>query len=251
MTLIPKGYRLGLYRSFVIYYHIPFRRWRMKRLYRHFIGSGELAFDVGAHLGNRTRVLADLGADTVSFEPQPACRGLLENWYGEDARIKLEFTALGAQAGQTEMLLSSRHPTLASTDRAWVEDVGKTAEFQGIQWDARHKIAVHTLNDMISRYGMPAFIKIDAEGHEPAILKGLSAPVKAVSFELLGQQRHRAIACIDRLETLGTYRFNYSPGETMRLSLSHFVRADEMKAIVNSYSSGQRSADIYAILQNN
>jgi hypothetical protein len=60
---------LGFFRSLVIY-HSPatLRAWR--RFYKDFLSPGDLAFDVGAHVGTRARAMRAAGAKVVALEPQ-------------------------------------------------------------------------------------------------------------------------------------------------------------------------------------
>jgi hypothetical protein len=44
----------GIARSLWIYYRSPGRRRWMNRLYSRFVRSGDLVFDIGAHVGDRT-----------------------------------------------------------------------------------------------------------------------------------------------------------------------------------------------------
>jgi hypothetical protein len=44
-----------------------------KTLLSEFIRPGDLAFDVGANIGDRTDLMLSLGANVVAFEPQPIC----------------------------------------------------------------------------------------------------------------------------------------------------------------------------------
>ena len=44
-------------------------------------------------------------------------------------------------------------------------------------------VKVTTLDDEIKKYGAPSFCKIDVEGLEVDVLRGLSSPIKMISFE--------------------------------------------------------------------
>ncbi len=68
---------VGLARSVAIYHAIPLRQRRLRRLYGHFVGAGDLVFDIGAHAGNRVRAFAALGCQVVAVEPQPDFARLL------------------------------------------------------------------------------------------------------------------------------------------------------------------------------
>ena len=60
---------LGLLRSVVIY-HNPVRTRPLRDFYRGFLGPNDLAFDIGAHVGNRSRAMRAAGARVVALEPQ-------------------------------------------------------------------------------------------------------------------------------------------------------------------------------------
>lgn len=66
----------GLARSLFIYWR-PGRQRGLKRLYQPFIVSNKPAFDIGAHLGDRSAAFNALGARVVALEPQPA----LAKWF--------------------------------------------------------------------------------------------------------------------------------------------------------------------------
>jgi FkbM family methyltransferase len=69
---------------------------------------------------------------------------------------------------------------------------------------------------MISKYGMPDFIKIDVEGYEFKVLSGLSKMPKCISFEFHTAEIETAIACVNRLQGC---QFNYCLGEPGQFAL--------------------------------
>src|SRR4030095_1106868 len=74
----------GIARSLVTYYGPFWRRRRMAVFYRQFLHPGDLAFDIGAHVGNRIRVFRRIGARVVAVEPQPDFVAVLQRLYGRD-----------------------------------------------------------------------------------------------------------------------------------------------------------------------
>ena len=62
-----------LRRSLDVYYGDPARDAAMDALYARFVRAGDLAFDIGAHVGDRIGSFRRLGARVVALEPQPLC----------------------------------------------------------------------------------------------------------------------------------------------------------------------------------
>ena len=56
----------------------------MRRFYRPFVPAGGLAFDIGAHTGNRLHAFLALGARVVAVEPQPELVARLERRFGKE-----------------------------------------------------------------------------------------------------------------------------------------------------------------------
>src|SRR5690606_39688933 len=80
----------GIARSLVIYHGQPAKHRRALRLYGEFLGPGDLAFDIGAHVGGRVRTWRRLGARVVAVEPQPDCLRVLRLLFGRDRQVRSE-----------------------------------------------------------------------------------------------------------------------------------------------------------------
>jgi len=239
-------HRLGLWRSVLMYHGIPFRRRRLTRFYAGFIRSGDLCFDVGAHVGSRLRAWTPLGARIVAVEPQPECMTLLRRWYGDRPDIILIEQAVGAVPGTADLLVSSRTPTVTTLSSAWTEAVRRDRAFEKVRWDYRLPVMVTTLDELITRHGLPAFCKIDVEGYEREVLKGLSQPIPALSFEFIPACLGTARGCVAYLAELGRYEFNWSVGEAQRLRSSGWLDAAQLLACLDDIASTGKSGDIYA-----
>ncbi len=221
----------------------------MSRFYQQFIAEGDLCFDVGAHVGNRVRAWRRLGARVIAVEPQPQCLSVLRYLYGRDGAVEVVPSAVGASRGRTMLHTSSTNPALSTTDADWVAELTSgDRRFAPIQWDIRLEVDVDTLDDLITRYGEPTFCKIDVEGSELMVLRGLSRALPALSFEFLPVSIDRAFACIDRLASLGSYRFRWSAAETMRWASLEWIDGDGMKDLLAGQPVEGYSGDVYALL---
>jgi FkbM family methyltransferase len=237
---------LGLARSIAIYYGNPFKLRQMAHFYQAFICPGDLCFDVGAHVGNRLRVWSKLGARCVGVEPQPLCMALLRRWYGRNPAIELVEQAVGATAGAQTLHISESNPTVTTLSGQWIAQVQQEESFAAVHWDTAATVEVTTLDALIARFGKPAFCKIDIEGYEAEALAGLSQPLPALSFEFLPASKDVALACIERLEQLGRYQYNWSLGERHQWERPQWVTAPVVRAFLAGLQAGEMSGDVYA-----
>lgn len=238
----------GLARSLLIYYAIPGRALAWRRFYSQFVSPGDLCFDVGAHVGNRTAALLAIGAKVIAVEPQPLLVRTLERLYGSRKDLTILSVALGAAAGRGQMLISARNPAVSTLSSAWAAEVGKASGFAQTEWDGRAEVDVSTLDALIAKYGRPVFCKIDVEGFELDVLRGLSRPLPVLSFEYLPPVTDRALACLTRLIELGDYRFNLIESEFPRFALPDWVASQEIATRLKNMSNNQRAGEIFAQL---
>jgi len=158
----------------------------------------------------------------------------------------LERCALGAEAGAGEMLISRQNPTLSSLSSEWVESTGDVKGFRHVSWDNRQQVSIETLDALIILHGVPSFCKIDVEGYEQDVLRGLTQSIPALSFEFLAAQRELAANCVDQIARLGNYTFNISYGETSALMLPTWCSAQEILDRLEKLPMHVSSGDIYA-----
>ena len=89
-----------------------------------------------------------------------------------------------------------------------------------------------TLDKLIEKYGEPVFIKIDVEGFELEVLKGLTRPVKLLSYEYtVPEQIDRVIECMEQIQKVNPkIECNYSIGESMDFALEEWQSPEISKA---------------------
>ncbi|MCI0610766.1 MAG: FkbM family methyltransferase [Anaerolineae bacterium] len=239
---------LGFSLSFLIYYGLPFHHRALTQIYTPFIQPGDLCFDLGAHLGDRIRAWSQLGAHIIALEPNPAAMRWLRRLYGNRPNIVLIEQAVGAHPGEGTFWISRLTPSISTLSHEWLSKVQKTPRFAGARWQEHIPVTVTTLDALIAQYGKPAFCKIDVEGAELDVLKGLSQALPALSFEYIPATIETALGCIDRLSQLGNYEYNWRVSEFPRLRSQVWLSPQAMTTQLQRMTRDSNSGDVYARL---
>jgi FkbM family methyltransferase len=237
----------GIERSVRIYYGGQERMRRMTALYGCFVRPGQLVFDIGSHVGDRIAAFRRLGCRVVAAEPQPAAFAFLRDKYDRQHGVTLVHAAVSDRAGTLALRLNLANPTVSTASNAFIDAADGAAGWEGQRWERVITVPAVTLDGLIARHGMPAFAKIDVEGFELEVLKGLSRPLPALSFEFTTIQRDVAEACIARLVALGSYDFNVALGESQHLAFARPIGAEEMLRHLRGLPHSANSGDVYAV----
>jgi FkbM family methyltransferase len=226
------------------------RSWRKRALvfYSQFVEQGSLCFDIGANIGNRTELFAELGATVVAVEPQANCVAKLNKRYAKSKQVRIIQKVVGPCEGEAVLQVCDRdNGRLSSCSEEWIsasKSIGSI--FSPLKWERSIKVPMTTLDSLIAQFGMPSFCKIDVEGFEYEVIKGLTQPIKAVSLEFATHHLPPAVDSIRRLAELGLTGFNYSMGESTEWALPKFVSADEICNILRKLPEKLAYGDVYA-----
>lgn len=213
--------------------------------YRQFVKEGDVCFDVGANVGNRVQPLLNIGAKVVAVEPQESCYTILKEKFGNT--ISIVTKGLGAQEDKQTLYIANAS-TISSFSKDWIDSV-KDDRFKDYNWNKTEEIEMTTLEKLIQEYSLPAFIKIDVEGYELEVLKGLESAIDTISFEyVVPEQTERAINCVERIvEIHPDTVFNYSIGESMELQESNWMNTETLiELMVSDKFTNTHFGDIYS-----
>ncbi|MGB0887255.1 MAG: FkbM family methyltransferase [Vicingaceae bacterium] len=220
-----------------------FKKGERKEFYSEFIKKGDVVFDVGANKGNRTVIFLELGAKVVAVEPQRECYEHLIKRFGNT--IDLVKLGLGEKENKETMYVSGS--TLISSFSKDHVDMMQEDRFKGADWGDTIEVQMTTLDVLIGMYGVPSFCKIDVEGYEYDVLKGLSKPLKALSLEYIVPENTLVLVdCLKHLAGLGKIECNFSYGESMKFSLDKWKTGQEMVDFVQTQEFTNTSyGDVY------
>ena len=203
---------VGLYRAARILYRQWLNQAELEEfrqdvaLYSELVEAGSLCFDVGANIGKKTEALLEAGAKVVAFEPQPSCMKELEARCSPyRSRLCKYQRAVGAEPGEATLYVHDIR-SHSSLEQDWGG---------GSKALASIRVPVITLDQAIAQVGQPEYCKIDVEGWEHEVLKGLTQPIPLLSFEYHLQRRSidKTLACLDYLSRFGELRINVTSGK--------------------------------------
>lgn len=249
----PLYYRLRSSRIHDIYRRIAAKdkiEARNKQLdfYRNFLKglrSGELIFDVGANEGFKADLFLRMGARVVAIEPDETNQSILRESF-----VKLRFTRKPLE------IVGKAVSDKVATETMWIDGPGSAVNTLSPKWatalkenKARHQykhwgldfaksktVETTTLEMLIASYGTPIFIKIDVEGHELGVIRGLQRPVPYLSFEVnLPDFRSEGLQCVELLKGLAVNgKFNYAVSCEEGFALDQWPNADQFSRVLEN-----------------
>jgi FkbM family methyltransferase len=196
------------------------KRKELLAFHRAFVRPGELCFDIGANVGERTRAMRAVGARVVAVEPQKGCIEQLRSEFGGDNQVVLLQAAVGAEVGTATLHLCDEETECATLSDDFMRVYGQRSH---LHYTHSVEVPLTTLDALIALHGLPAFVKVDVEGHESKVFAGLSQPLPAVAFEFNRLLLHDTVRSLERLAALGAAEVNFLRYEQMRLLLGEWM----------------------------
>lgn len=208
-----------------------------------FLGSNDLVFDVGANHGSMAKVFRQLNTRVVAFEPQESCYDYLKSYFWGDKNVYLENVALGGNPGVANMR-TSKDSLLSTLSPDFIQRNVSSGRFASEAWSGEQKVVVETLDKFISKYGTPQFIKIDVEGFEAEVVRGLTKPVKMLSLEFSTDTTNTLIDALGYLSSIGKYQFQFSAEEKFYLDPMAWIDLRGIEIQLRGYT-GLEWGDVY------
>lgn len=218
------------------------------RIYSQLIRPGTLCFDVGANVGNMTETFLKLGAQVVCVEPQDDCMRILRRRFGRNGNVVLIQKGLAERDGQRELWICDDNDAIATMSKRWMTAVRNSGRLH-FRWTRRQKVSVTTLDALIREYGVPHLCKIDVEGFELQVLKGLAKPIPHIAFEFHRELIEEARACASYIQSLGDVEFNYSTDSAFGLCLDSWLPLDDVFSHIGAAERPLLWGDIFARLR--
>jgi FkbM family methyltransferase len=257
--------RLGLYqrlrasRVYDLYWWVADRRIldaRNKeiRFYRHLLDGlrkGDVIFDIGANHGAKTDIFLRLGAKVIAVEPDDLNAQVLTQKFLKYRLLKKPLVivkkAVSDKSAVETMWIDAPGSAKNTLSRKWVETLRDDQSRFGhvLDFAEQREVVTTTLKDLVSEFGRPFFVKIDVEGSEPNVLRGLARSVPYLSFEVnLPEFQPEGLECVNLLRGVHPDgRFNYVVECGDGLVLKKWVKAAECLRLIKT--CGHSSIEVF------
>jgi FkbM family methyltransferase len=209
------------------------QRARMGAFYSQFFQPGDRVFDIGANQGEYAEVFAGEGAKVMAVEPNTAYMRRLRA-LARFADIQPVFSAIGDKTGEAVLNVCSTpgFSTLVDRNVSWIES---SPDYKHVRWTHTLNVPVTTLDILAAEFGEPEFVKIDVEGFEINVLRGMNFRPRYLSFEFGARRKDPSNIC---LEHLGARNYVFRPiiGRNYRFAHPKWMTPAEAKEWLDAFS---------------
>jgi FkbM family methyltransferase len=210
---------------------------------------GDLIFDIGANIGDKTDAFLRIGAKVVAVDPDEHNQAILRQKFlryrMRPQPVMIVGKAVGAKVDVETMLIcapGSVFNTLSKKRASILSGATNQPEqsLHTIEYEEKKDVETTTLDHLIEAYGLPFFIKIDVVGFELEVLQGLHRPVPCLSFEIgLPESRRELFQCVNLLGGLSSYgEFNYTWDRRNGLALDSWLDVQAFFRVLEGCGDG-------------
>jgi FkbM family methyltransferase len=203
---------------------------------------GDTVFDIGSNIGDFAAPFVTRGNNVILVEPNPSIAKELQERFRDFNNAKIIEAGVSDFIGTMPLSICEEAPTLSTFSKHWME-----GRFKNHKWTSEIDVTVLTIDKLVVEFGFARFIKIDVEGHELQVVRGIPSRFGIVAFEFTSEFAEVAIECIRTLASKGFKKFNVSLGESGQFALAEWVEDYKICTLIDSNRTKNGLwGDIYA-----
>jgi FkbM family methyltransferase len=244
----------GLYRplqrlsSLTVNKEVSQARFKMAQNLSTLVPRGSLIFDIGANVGSFSEIYCRMGCHVVALEPNEDCIRRIRLDHSE-LPIVVVPAAVGSKMGLASLHISDAWDATSSLSDEWMKTMAERDGRYGPNWNREAVVAVVTLDSLVAQFGQPFYIKIDVEGYELEVLRGLSTQPALLSFEFQNARLQAAYDCLGLPLFSANSRYNLivtsSWGYHEQFEKTEWISREELIQVLASYTKGDVQGDIF------
>lgn len=171
----------------------------------------ELIFDIGANIGNFTKKCLELHpkCKIISIEPNVELFNKLSERFDRENVIVISDLVSEKNGEEIDFYISNAD-TISTASVDWIENSRFSKNYK---WSSAIKKQTINLDFLIEKYGNPDLIKIDVEGYELEVIKGLNTKQKDLCFEWAEEQYDNINKSCEHLYKIGYRDFGFIYGD--------------------------------------
>lgn len=208
--------------------------------YQSFLQPCDLIFDIGANDGHKTEVFLRFAKQVVCCEPDHKNFQVLKTRFrNRRSRVRLENVAVASSESTKNMFVhheGSAFNTLNPKFKEVIESDTKERWNEKVHYDDTIQVSTTTLSALIEKYGKPYFIKVDVEGYELEVIKGLKVPVPYLSLECLlpdfSNELKEIVSILLQLDPSALFNI----AEEEELQFESFINDSQFKEFIQGYT---------------
>ena len=224
---------------------------QVRDFYKPLLGDlkqGDIIFDIGANVGNITNIFLSLGAKVIAVEPEISLQKVLNFRFRTKDVIIIEKAASDTEGEEIMFIheVGSGKNTLSEKWKDVLQNNATTRFKDVIRFSEQRLVKTTTLDKLIQSYGRPIYVKIDVEGCEFKVIRGLSSSLPIISFELnLPEFKEDGQRCLTHLNRLSTnWQLNYLKNYKKGFAFTEWVSISYFSEYLQNYQ--ERYMEVFA-----
>lgn len=184
-----------------------------------------LLFDIGANRGDATVAGVNLGYKVIALEPAPRVFAeLVKNFIYEPNVIPLRLAVSDSNNERIEFY-ECVEDGLSTMEKAWLTD--PSMPYNGKEFRTIY-VNTCTMDWLVGQYGKPDLIKIDVEGAEWSVLRGMTKYSGKIAMEWTQETMSEHNEQLKYLQSIGYSKFK------LQFIEDHLLEPDEDWQVITS-----------------